>query len=85
MVTLIDERFKWVAAGIALFLFGMYFLEQGFKHAATPELRHKISQSTNNLAKSILGFALTLICQSSSLVIVLTISFFAGILPYVRL
>ena len=62
---------------------GCTFLEQGFKHAATPELRHKISQSTNSLAKSIFcGFALTLVCQSSSLVIVLTISFLmAGMLP----
>ncbi len=79
----LDKRLTWVAAGIALFLFGMYFLEQGFKHAATPKLRDFMVKSTDHLLKSIfLGFILTLVCQSSSLVIFLTISLLGtGMIP----
>lgn len=80
----LDERLKWAAAGIALFLFGMYFLEQGFKQAATPRLRRIIASSTDTLPKSIfLGFMLTLICQSSSLVLLCSISFLSvSLIPF---
>lgn len=72
----ISPNFKEIATGIAIFLFGMLFLEKGFK-AFTGGLLDKIlKHSTDKLYKSIgFGVLSTSIMQSSSLVSVLTISF----------
>jgi phosphate:Na+ symporter len=71
--------FKEISAGVAIFLFGMLSLEQGFK-AFTGGLLDKIlKKSTDKLYKSIgFGIISTSMMQSSSLVSLLTISFLSA-------
>jgi phosphate:Na+ symporter len=72
----ISPDFKEISAGVAIFLFGMLSLEEGFKAFSGGTLEKVLQKSTNKLYKSIgFGFIATAIMQSSSLVSVLTISF----------
>ena len=72
----ISPNFKEIAAGVAIFLFGMLSLEEGFKAFSGGVLEKILQKSTDKLYKSIgFGFVATAIMQSSSLVSVLTISF----------
>ena len=72
----ISPDFKEIAAGVAIFLFGMITLEEGFKVFSGGALEKILKKSTDKLYKSIgFGFIATAIMQSSSLVSVLTISF----------
>jgi len=78
----VSPNFKEISAGIAIFLFGMLSLEQGFKSFSGGALNTILANSTDRLYKSIgFGILSTSIMQSSSLVSVLTISFLgAGLL-----
>ncbi len=82
----ISANFEEIAAGVAIFLFGMVALEQGFKAFSGGALETVLKKSTGNLAKSTLfGFVSTALMQSSSLVSVLTISFLgAGLIELVQ-
>jgi phosphate:Na+ symporter len=72
----ISPNFKEISAGVAIFLFGMLSLEEGFRAFSGGALEKILTASTNKLWKSIgFGFVSTAIMQSSSLVSVLTISF----------
>ncbi|PIF04151.1 MAG: sodium:phosphate symporter [Arcobacter sp.] len=72
----VSPDFKEIAAGVAIFLFGMITLEEGFKAFSGGKLEKILQRSTDKLYKSIgFGFITTAIMQSSSLVSVLTISF----------
>ena len=72
----ISPDFKEISAGVAIFLFGMLTLEEGFKAFSGGTLEKILQKSTDKLHKSIgFGFVATAIMQSSSLVSVLTISF----------
>ncbi len=72
----ISPDFKVVSAGVAIFLFGMLSLEEGFKAFSGGMLEKILYKSTDKLYKSIgFGVIATTIMQSSSLVSVLTISF----------
>ena len=72
----ISPDFKEIAAGVAIFLFGMLSLEEGFKVFSGGTLEKILQKSTDKLYKSIgFGVLATTIMQSSSLVSVLTISF----------
>jgi phosphate:Na+ symporter len=72
----ISPNFKEISAGVAIFLFGMLSLEEGFKAFSGGTLEKILQKSTDKLYKSIsFGFITTTIIQSSSLVSVLTISF----------
>ena len=72
----ISPDFKEISAGVAIFLFGMLTLEEGFKVFSGGTLEKILQKSTDKLYKSIgFGFIVTAIMQSSSLVSVLTISF----------
>ena len=72
----ISPDFKEISAGVAIFLFGMLSLEEGFKAFSGGTLERILQRSTDKLYKSIgFGFVTTAIMQSSSLVSVLTISF----------
>lgn len=70
---------KEVAAGVAIFLFGMLFLEEGFKAFTGGYLEKILKKTTDTFPKS-LGFGIlsTTIMQSSSLVSVITISFLSA-------
>jgi len=72
----ISPDFKEISAGVAIFLFGMLSLEEGFKAFSGGALEKVLKKSTNKLYKSIsFGIVTTTFMQSSSLVSVLTISF----------
>ncbi|MBE0495962.1 MAG: Na/Pi cotransporter family protein [Campylobacterales bacterium] len=71
--------FLTISAGVAIFLFGMLSLENGFKAFSGGLLETVLKRSTDKLSKS-LGFGIitTTLMQSSSLVSVLTISFLSA-------
>ena len=72
----ISPDFKEISSGVAIFLFGMISLEEGFKAFSGGTLERILQKSTDKLYKSIgFGILTTTIMQSSSLVSVLTISF----------
>ena len=75
----VSPNLKQIAAGVAIFLFGMLSLEEGFK-AFTGGLLEKILQkTTKGLWKSMsFGVVTTTLMQSSSLVSVITISFLSA-------
>jgi len=75
----ISPNFKEIAAGVAIFLFGMIFLEDGFRAFTGGVLEKLLAKTTNKLWKSIsFGIVSTTIMQSSSLVSVITISFLSS-------
>ncbi|AFP31862.1 Na/Pi cotransporter family protein [Marinobacter sp. BSs20148] len=80
-----SPEFKHIAAGVAIFLFGMLSLENGFRQFTGGFLENVLRRTTDTIPKS-LGFGIvsTAIMQSSSLVSVITISFVsAGLLPLI--
>ena len=75
----ISPEFKMIAAGLAIFLFGMIALEQGFKAFTGSTLEILLGQATDRVWKSIsFGIASTTLVQSSSLVSLITISFLSA-------
>lgn len=74
--------FKAIVAGIAVFLFGMLSLQQGFKYFTGGILERILRNATDNVVKRLLfGIVTTTLMQSSSLLSVLVISFIsAGLL-----
>ena len=75
----ISPNFKEIAAGVAIFLFGMLFLEDGFRAFTGGLLEKILAKTTDSLWKSIsFGIVTTTIMQSSSLVSVITISFLSA-------
>ena len=75
----VSPEFKEIAAGVAIFLFGMMSLEEGFKAFTGGVLEKLLDRCTDRLWKS-LGFGMlaTTLMQSSSLVSVITISFLSA-------
>ncbi len=78
----ISPDFKVVSAGVAIFLFGMLSLEEGFKAFTGGLLENLLKRTTDKTWKALsFGVISTTIMQSSSLVSVITISFLsAGII-----
>lgn len=75
-VMILSDDFKVIGAGIAVFLVGMFFMEDGFKLFAGGMLEVFLEKTTDTLSKAIFsGFVVTSIVQSSSLVTVIAISF----------
>ncbi len=75
----LNPNFKIIAAGVSIFLFGMLFLEDGFRVFSGGVLQKILKKSTDKTYKSIgFGILATSIMQSSSLVSVLTISFLSA-------
>ncbi|NOX64335.1 MAG: Na/Pi cotransporter family protein [Chlorobi bacterium] len=65
-----------VGAGVAILLFGILFIEEGFKLFTNNAVEKFLERSTKSLFRSInFGFLTTSLLQSSSLVTVITISF----------
>ncbi len=82
----ISPDFKTITAGVAIFLFGMLSLEDGFKAFTGGVLEKILRKSTNRMWKSLtFGFTACTLMQSSSLVSVITISFLgAGLIGLVE-
>ncbi|MBU0559688.1 MAG: Na/Pi symporter [Bacteroidetes bacterium] len=76
---LYSENLKEIAAGVAILLFGMLFLEDGFKAFSGGPLQRLLKKTTDTLSKSLtFGIISTSLLQSSSLVSVITISFMSA-------
>ena len=68
--------FSTILGGIALFLIGMEYMENGFKSLSGGVLEKILKQFTSNTIKAITtGFVSTAIVQSSSLISIIVISF----------
>jgi len=79
IVLFFNPNFKIVAAGVAILLFGMIMLEEGFRVFTKGHLKNILKKATNKLYKSIsIGALVTAFLQSSSLVTVITISFISA-------
>ncbi len=79
VVLFFNPNFKTIAAGVAILLFGMIMLEEGFKVFTKGPLKNILKNATNKLYKSITaGAFVTALIQSSSLVSVITISFISA-------
>jgi len=75
----ISPNFKAIAAGVAIFLFGMLSLEEGFQAFTGGALDRMLKRTTSSTGKSVLfGIVSTSVMQSSSLVSVITISFLSA-------
>ena len=78
-VLFFNPNFKTISAGVAILLFGMIMLEEGFRVFTKGPLQNILKKATNKLYKSIgLGALVTAFIQSSSLVSVITISFISA-------
>ncbi len=79
VILFINPNFKTISAGVAILLFGMIMLEEGFRVFTKGPLQKILKKATDNLYKSITtGALVTAFIQSSSLVSVLTISFISA-------
>ncbi|WP_190809441.1 Na/Pi cotransporter family protein [Flagellimonas sp. S3867] len=79
VVLFFNPNFKTITAGIAVLLFGMIMLEEGFKVYAKGPLQKILKKATSKLYKAITtGALVTAFIQSSSLVSVITISFISA-------
>lgn len=76
---IVSNDFKTIAAGIAIFIVGMFFMEDGFTLFTGGVLEKILRKTTQTVPKSIFsGFAATALVQSSSLVTVIAISFLSA-------
>lgn len=74
-----SPEFQEIAAGVAIFLFGMLMLEDGFRLFSGGFLERVLERTTGSVPRSLLfGFVTTTIMQSSSLVTVISISFLSA-------
>lgn len=79
IVLFFNPNFKTIASGVAILLFGMIMLEEGFRVFTKGPLQNILKKATNKLYKSITaGAFVTALIQSSSLVSVITISFISA-------
>ncbi len=75
----ISPNFKEISAGVAIFLLGMFSLEEGFRAFTGGTLEKILRNSTDRMWKSLsFGFTAATVMQSSSLVSVITISFLSA-------
>lgn len=74
-----SNDYKIIIAGVAVFLVGMIFMEEGFKLFSGGVLEKILQASTDTLLKAMgSGFLATAIMQSSSLVSIIVISFLSA-------
>lgn len=79
VLLLINSNLKTIGAGVAILLFGMIMLEEGFRVFTKGPLQNLLKRATHKLYKSIgVGAVVTALIQSSSLVSVITISFISA-------
>lgn len=76
-------NFEKIAAGIAVFLFGLWMLERGVQALSGGLIEQALEKVTKSMPRAIsFGFVSTALVQSSTLVMVLAISFLAaGMIP----
>ncbi len=70
---------KLIIAGVAVFLIGMVFMEDGFKLFSGSILEKVLKKTTSSMPKAIgVGFLATAVVQSSSLLTIIVISFLSA-------
>jgi len=75
----ISPDFQEIAAGVAIFLFGMLMLEDGFNRFSGGILENLLKRATGSTFKSLsFGVLSTTVMQSSSLVSIIAISFLSA-------
>lgn len=75
----VSPDFQEIAAGVAIFLFGMLMLEDGFKLFSGGFLERILDRATGSTLRSLsFGILTTTVMQSSSLVSVIAISFLSA-------
>ena len=78
-IILTNNDAKTIIAGIAVFLIGMHYMEDGFKLFSGGALEYVLARFTNSTPRAIgTGFLATAVVQSSSLVSVIVISFLSA-------
>lgn len=79
LVLFYSHDYKIIIAGVAIFLIGMTFMEDGFRLFSGGVLERVLQVSTDTLPKAIgTGFIATALMQSSSLVSIIIISFLSA-------
>lgn len=74
-----NNEFKFIVAGISIFLIGMFFIQDGFRLFSQGFLEKFIEKFTSTLPKSLAtGFISTTLVQSSSIISIITISFLSA-------
>lgn len=74
-----SSEFQMIAAGVAIFMFGMLMLEEGFGLFGGGILERVLGRATKSLPRSLsFGFVTTTLMQSSTLVTVISISFLSA-------
>ena len=76
---LLSSNFNEIAAGIAIMLLGVKFMEDGFKYFSGGPVERLLQKSTSSLPKSFgFGVISTSVVQSSGLISLLSISFISA-------
>ncbi|MDO8261175.1 MAG: Na/Pi symporter, partial [Candidatus Magasanikbacteria bacterium] len=79
VIVFYSSDFKVIIAGIAIFLVGMIFMEDGFKLFSGGVLERALHVSTDTVPKAVaIGIIATSIVQSSSLISIIIISFLSA-------
>lgn len=78
-VVIADENFTVILSGIAIFIIGMFFMQDGFKQLSGGILEKLLEKFTSNTFYAILtGFLSTSVVQSSTIITLIVVSFLSA-------
>lgn len=78
-VVIAYDHLALVLSGIAVFVIGMFFMQEGFKQLSGGTLEFILQKSTSNSLTAILtGFLSTSVVQSSTIITLVTVSFLSA-------
>ena len=78
-VVVADENFTVILSGIAIFIIGMFFMQDGFKQLSGGILEKLLEKFTSNTLYAILtGFLSTSLVQSSTIITLIVVSFLSA-------
>ena len=78
-VVVADENFTVILSGIAIFIIGMFFMQDGFKQLSGGILEKLLEKFTSNTLYAILtGFLSTSVVQSSTIITLIVVSFLSA-------
>ena len=78
-VVMADENFTVILSGIAIFIIGMFFMQDGFKQLSGGILEKLLEKFTSNTFYAIMtGFLSTSVVQSSTIITLIVVSFLSA-------
>ncbi|MEM5557332.1 Na/Pi symporter [Aliarcobacter cryaerophilus] len=78
-VVIANENFTVILSGIAIFIIGMFFMQDGFKQLSGGILEKLLEKFTSNTLYAILtGFLSTSVVQSSTIITLIVVSFLSA-------